>query len=100
HTVCLTTVDGHRCHVCDGQRVKPTGGRSYKRTGRRLNEVVSVSGLVVNFGYPAKRSGTKVVLGRSISISTCIVAFRLNHANVHGLAIGIALHLIERAIVG
>ena len=99
----LVAHDRNRRHVGDRKIVEPAHGRAAESAAGRLGEVVVLGGLVVDGGDPAVRIGAERVLRGRVGVSARIRNRRrdgLDDADVQGLAVRLAQHLVERAVVG
>ena len=104
HAVSLVAADRNWRHVRDRLGIECALRRTRKLwAGRRLVEVVALTGLVVNKIDDANRIGAERILPSRVGVSARIWNWRrdrLDDADIHGLAVGLTLHLIEAAVVG
>ena len=86
-------VQHSRSHIGYGQSVELTLGRTVERTGRSLNQVIAVTGLIINYAYISYGSLQESILCGGIGITFFYGAY------VKRLAVRLAYHLIERSVV-
>ena len=99
----LVAHDRNRRHVGDRQVVEAAHGRAAESAAGRLGQIVVLGRLVVDRGDPAVGVGAERVLRSRVGVSARIRNRRrdgLDNADVQGLAVGLAQHLVERAVVG
>ena len=100
YAVDLVAVQVHGSPVGKGDVVESSHGRSAESSARSLLQQVLVAGLVVDDCDPAVSVLAELVLRGSVSISAGILGRRLDDADVQGLAVGLAHHLIEGPVIG
>ena len=100
HAVDLVPVQVNRGPVGKGDIVESSHGRSAEASAGSLLQMVLIAGLVIYDGDPAVGVLAELVLGGCVGISAGILGRRLYNADVEGLAIRLAHHLIERAVIG
>ncbi len=101
HAVDRVPRDGDGRHVGDRQVVEPAHGRAAESAARRLRQVVVVAGLVVDLRNPAVRVRAERVLRGRVGVPARLaVRARLHDADVARGEVGLAQHLVERAVVG
>ena len=87
------TVNGNRSHICNGQSVELTLGRAVESTRRCLNQVIAVTGLVINDADVSDSSLQKSILCGGIGITSVYCTY------VKSLAVRFTHHLIERSVI-
>ena len=87
------TVQHCRSHISNGQSIEFTLGRTVERTGRSLNQVIAVTGLIINYAYISDGTLQESILCGGIGITGVYCAY------VKRLAVRFTHYLIERSVI-
>src|SRR5262249_32197062 len=98
NAISLVAHDRNRRHVGNREVIKTTHSWAAESAARRLDKVVVLGRLVVDFSDPAVSVGAEGVLRGRVGVSASIRDRRragLDDTDVQGLAVGLAQDLIE-----